>query len=133
MFAPVFEATVTGGSASGCPVNWIVAGPGQIIGATNNPLVTVNGNAVWRSLFEGDGGRFYDVIVPVVNQRDADVRVWIVSSTDGTVAAATQNRVNNDIAMVNKIWEQGIGTLQRRGEELLRAPETGACGERASC
>ena len=69
MLTPVFEATVTGGTASACPVNWIVAGPGNIVGAANNPLVTVNGNTVGDLLLKVTtrGGSFADLIVPVVS------------------------------------------------------------------
>jgi hypothetical protein len=41
-----------------------------------------------------------------VNQRNVDVRVWIVTQDNGTNAATTQARVDAHIADANLIWQQ---------------------------
>lgn len=106
LFAPVFEATP---NRSNCQIRWSLTGPGTIQGATMGPLVTVNGNAVGNVVLRATNpttGSFGQTTVPVVNQREVSVRVYIVRNTSGSVAAATQTRVNNDIANANLIWEQ---------------------------
>lgn len=105
MFAPVFEATP---SPSRCRVRWSLTGPGSIIDSLTDRLVTVNGNAVGNIFLRAttSNGSFAQIGVPVVNQQVVDVRVYIVRSTDGSVAAVNQTRVNNDIADANQIWEQ---------------------------
>ena len=105
MFAPVFEALPAPAS---CPVTWSITGPGSIVGATNDKLLTVNGNSLGNILMRAmtTGGRFAEMTVPVVNQREIELRVWIVRRSDGTMPATTVTRVNQHIADINKIWEQ---------------------------
>jgi hypothetical protein len=105
-FAPVFEVML---NPQTCSVTWsIVSGPGSIIGSRTSTLVTVNGNSVGTIELRATaaGGNFDQISVPVVNQRIVDVRVWIVRRNDGTGAATTTTRVNNDINDSNLIWQQ---------------------------
>ncbi|MFQ5740059.1 MAG: Ig-like domain-containing protein [Acidobacteriota bacterium] len=106
-FAPVFHAIKV---PSTCPtIQWsIVSGPGTATPSGTHPyLVTVRGNSVGTvKLRATTGGVFDDVDIPVVNQKNVNVKVWIVAKTDGTMPATTQSRVTDHIGDANKIWEQ---------------------------
>jgi hypothetical protein len=105
-FAPVFEVKH---SKPTCPITWsIPSGPGTIIGSTSSTLVTVRGDSVGTVQLRAatSGGLHVDVNVPVVNQQTVNVKGFIVRKSNGSEAATTVQRVEDDIETSNLIWVQ---------------------------
>lgn len=91
-----------------CPVTWsITSGPGSIVGASTGTLVTVKGNSTGTIVLRAttSSGDFDEVSVPVVNQRNVNVKVYIVPNMDGT-PSATHQRITKDIEVANVLWAQ---------------------------